>query len=475
MAFRIWSALLVGGLASLWILPLVQTYTGLNWTLLATFLILLIVFMSFGWVFNWYGANLVKRFITEATIWQRAARHHEAEEAYRRAIAVFDSFVLSPGTKKKRAANLVAHLARYYLARADKNSGSEAFIISYLKIRPEDNEVAEYWLDQVKNQVSLPKEYQDLVFRIGRAQPENRTIQHTIARLYLRAGRTDFPALQTYRRVLQEDTNGVAQLAGDLSAIFLKEGRADEWALQMYLHAFPNTQDRSLLLKGIAACVHWIAETGDNKALLDRAKKIIGGIDPERLKKMRTGFNPPIIQPSEEKVKLKNKVGAAWYPRIGWQESRLYQFFRSIPNFLSRQIMTLFQNIRHSQRAKRLLKWIMLTAMTVGMIWLMVNTVGHLLRTKVSIGKDKIAEVVTDPFTLQVAAYLKPEHAEKYVAFLRKHKLDAYWTEAKGKKRKWYQVRVSHFASKESAIAYGESLKKKGLIDDFYVANYSRP
>ena len=46
---------------------------------------------------------------------------------------------------------------------------------------------------------------------------------------------------------------------------------------------------------------------------------------------------------------------------------------------------------------------------------------------------------------------------------------------AKGKKKKWYQGRVSHFVSKKSAIAYGESLKKKGLIDDFYVANYSRP
>ena len=117
----------------------------------------------------------------------------------------------------------------------------------------------------------------------------------------------------------------------------------------------------------------------------------------------------------------------------------------------------------------------MLTAMAAGMIGLMVNTVGHLLKTKAFSGKGKISEVVTDPFTLQVAAYLKSEHAERYVDLLRKHKLDAYWTEAKGKKKKWYQVRVSHFVSKKSAIAYGESLKKKGLIDDFYVANYSRP
>ena len=137
--------------------------------------------------------------------------------------------------------------------------------------------------------------------------------------------------------------------------------------------------------------------------------------------------------------------------------------------------MTRFQNIRHSRQAKRLLKWSLLTAMTLGMIWLIVNTAGHLFKPQATRPKSEIRKVVTDPFTLQVAAYLKPEHAQRYVALLRKHKLDAYWTEAKGKKKKWYQVRVSHFATKKSAIAYGESLKNQGLIDDFYVANYSRP
>ena len=83
--------------------------------------------------------------------------------------------------------------------------------------------------------------------------------------------------------------------------------------------------------------------------------------------------------------------------------------------------------------------------------------------------------VVTDPYTLQVAAYLKTEHADKYVAQLKSMGLDAYWTKAQGAKSKWYQVRLSHFADKASARAYGDSLKAKGIIDDFYVANYQRP
>ena len=53
--------------------------------------------------------------------------------------------------------------------------------------------------------------------------------------------------------------------------------------------------------------------------------------------------------------------------------------------------------------------------------------------------------------------------------------LDSMHEQAKGKKKKWYQVRVSHFKDKKSAVAYGESLKAKGFIDDYYVANYARP
>ncbi|MBR9979519.1 MAG: SPOR domain-containing protein, partial [Desulfatitalea sp.] len=39
--------------------------------------------------------------------------------------------------------------------------------------------------------------------------------------------------------------------------------------------------------------------------------------------------------------------------------------------------------------------------------------------------------------------------------------------------RTWYQVKVSHFPTRDQARQYGEQLKTKGLIDDFYVANFT--
>jgi hypothetical protein len=44
-----------------------------------------------------------------------------------------------------------------------------------------------------------------------------------------------------------------------------------------------------------------------------------------------------------------------------------------------------------------------------------------------------------------------------------------------GAKRNWYQVRIDHFADKAAARRFGEELKAKGLINDFYVANFRPP
>ena len=88
---------------------------------------------------------------------------------------------------------------------------------------------------------------------------------------------------------------------------------------------------------------------------------------------------------------------------------------------------------------------------------------------------EKAPEVIIDPFTLQVAAYLKPTYAQKYVEQLKKQGFDAYWREAISANKKWYQVRISHFADKKSARDFGESLKTRGIIDDYYVANYIPP
>ena len=136
--------------------------------------------------------------------------------------------------------------------------------------------------------------------------------------------------------------------------------------------------------------------------------------------------------------------------------------------------------IRGSEKAKIFLKYAAVSVLAIGVIIAMVNTISHLIPTRPGIGLNHTPEiapvpVVTDPFTLQVAAYLKPEHAVKYETFLKKQNLDAYTIIVKGSQKTWYQVRISHFPDKNSAKAFGTSLKARKIIDDFYIANYERP
>ena len=76
--------------------------------------------------------------------------------------------------------------------------------------------------------------------------------------------------------------------------------------------------------------------------------------------------------------------------------------------------------------------------------------------------------------TLQVAANLKSEYALKFVDDLKQRGYDAYWIETASGGKTWYQVRIAHFPDPQSARDFGARLKQKGIIEDFYVTNYTR-
>jgi hypothetical protein len=477
LSIRIWATIFLGGIISLWILPVFHTHIGFEWSLVPALVIMIAVFITVGWVLNRFGLNVIKRMIREATTWERVGAYRGAEEAFKKATTVLDSFLLSPLVKRKESAKLAARLARFYLARTDKNHSSETFIIAYLKSHPEDEEVAENWLQQVESHGGLKTDHYELAFRIGNAQPNNNIIQQLLARFYLSEGRTDFTALQIYRKVLNREKNVAVDIIKDLATLFLRDRRDDEWALKIYLQAFKLGSERHKFLRGIAACVYWIRETERTTHLLQQARKLLVSLDEIQLKKLRAGFNPPIAETTEKQISAQLNIGIAVWKMVQQIGSFLFNFVTSAAIELKRRARDAINLIKQSRRPKLILKWTMITILAIGVIALTVNTTRHLVRTKRALyEKEKTTEIVaTDPFTLQVAAYLRPQDAERYVKYLKSKKLDAFLIKRRGKNRIWYQVRVSHFATKVSAREYGKRLKVKGIIDDFYVANFETP
>jgi hypothetical protein len=477
ISVRIWLTVLIGGVVCLWVLPSFQAQIGLQWVLLPVVLILVTAFLLIGWVSNRWGLGSVERLIHEAGVYERDGMVTQAEKRFRRAMAVFDSFLISPLVKKQKTDALTARVARFYLARARKTYDSEMFLVSYLQSNPQDEEVAENWVQQVESRGGLKEEHQDLAYLIGSAQPKNRTIQSVLARFFLTLERTDFPALQTYRRVLAADQPFPVDFLKDLAGLFLRERRADEWALAIYLRAIEASDHRPEILKGIAACVRWISLTDRNKPLLKEAYAYLDGIDPAEIKKMSAGFKPPVPLADPQAVQRSIQKRPSFLQTTGAVLQTFYEDVSALPVWIFRQLRTAARWSRQSRKSRQVFTGILLVGLSAAVVVLVINTVGHLVKTETPVVQkiEKAPEKITDPFTLQVAAYLKPVHAKKFVENLKKQDLDAYWREAISADKKWYQVRVSHFPDKKSARDFGESLKAKGIIDDYYVANFVAP
>jgi tetratricopeptide (TPR) repeat protein len=477
IAIRLWLTLLIGSLAALAGLQALQMPLGLEWAFALAAPVFVAVFYAIGWLFNRSGLNRVQRLINEASVWERAGKATQAEKLLRKAVAVFDSFLISPFNKERRACGLTGHMARFYLTQVEISPEAENTIMAYLEMRPEDQAVAEAWLQRLQDIDRNPKELEDLLYSLGKTQSDNPTIQTLIARRYLSDGRTDFQALQTYRRFIENKEARDKSIIIRMAELFFKKRRSDTWAMQTYLTAYKLDRKRRHLIHGLAACLQGVQADSTDSASFKEARVLLSEIDKTLLTKMAAKFKPagpplkiPDMPPKPGIVKT---VATATL----WATRALTAGIGSAMTSSAGMLTAAYQSIRGYHGLRPMLRWTALGLAGAGVVILVINTATHLMQSRPEPEKIETppAVVVTDPYTLQVAAYLKTEHAEKYVTQLKTLGLDAYWTEAQGAKSKWYQVRLSHFADKASARAYGDTLKAKGTIDDYYVANYQHP
>ena len=231
IAIRLWLTLLIGSLAALAGLQALQMPLGLEWAFALAAPVFVAVFYAIGWLFNRSGLNRVQRLINEASVWERAGNATQAEKLLRKAVAVFDSFLISPFNKERRACGLTGHMARFYLTQVEISPEAENTIMAYLEMRPEDQAVAEAWLQRLQDIDRNPKELEDLLYSLGKTQSDNPTIQTLIARRYLSDGRTDFQALQTYRRFIENKEARDKSIIIRMAELFFKKRRSDTWAM----------------------------------------------------------------------------------------------------------------------------------------------------------------------------------------------------------------------------------------------------
>ena len=462
---RLWLALMIGGPASIGLLTLLQEPGGPGWPMGVTAAVLAAVFVLLGWCGNRLGRRSIHQGLADGGVWERAGRYGEAETALRKAVAVYDSFLISPLARRRLASPITLHLARLHLARPDKDDEGLASVRSYLDAHPHDRTVAEAWLRWLERQDRFEPGDEALADRIAEAQPEHLDIQRMLGRRCLDTGRTDFQALEIYRRVMGQDARAAEQWTDRLAVLFLNEGRADQWALALYLAAW-GRGDQDRLRRGLAACVRFLTDGEASRAPLEQARGHLKGLDAVDLEILSEGFKTPVSRPAPNGR------------RVGTLAGRLLRGAGAAVGGLGLGVARASRVLWYSRSVRRTLAGCAVAGAAAAAGLLLVNTVGHLLQpAPPETVREKSFEIaaVIDPYTIQVAAYLKREHAENYVTELRGRQIDAHWKEARGKNKIWYQVRISHFPDKASALAYGEALKRRELIEDFYVANYDPP
>jgi septal ring-binding cell division protein DamX len=478
-AIRLWMTNLIGATVGIVLFSLLKPDLGPIGAPIGVAVLLAAIFVALGWMANRIGLKHIRHLARLAGTAERQGLHAEAETGFRGALAALDSFLLSPAVRRRYLPPLAGRMARFYLGRNLRDSVAEGFVAAFLARHPGDVEVAEQWIRHIQDREEAAAEYEELAARLGAAHPGNTLIQHGLARFYLMLERTDYTALQSYRRLW--DSGGVSvppEFCTALAALLRREGRHDEWARQVCLHAgerppVPEVSDAAPVYPGKPL------RTAPEKRAFSQPEP-----EPEDSGEEAFRMSPAADEPDDDAAEESRQV--LWRPvrlNPGWVSGSA-RLFRPV-------LQKLAQGLRRSvaiatpgrvltlPAARFALLLIPFCAIAAAGVW-MALAPGEVPAPPTAPAAeptgpaDSAAAVDTGPYTLQVAAYLKLEYALKFVEDLKKKGIDAYWTETASGDKRWYQVRISHFPDAAAARDFGRRLKQQGAVDDFYVTNTGR-
>ena len=473
ISVRLWLTGVAGGLFCLIFLPGWERFFGLRWLALPAAVVLAAVFVGAGWGMNRMGIALARRQVQNASAWERAGMIREAEKGLQRAAALFDSFWMSPFFRRKKAPWLYGALAKFHLSQFPAVSHTRALAAGYLRRHPQDRMVAETWLEGLVSRKQFSDEEHAAAARVGEALGHHASIQQLLMQFFLAGGRMDFDAQMIYRQAWKARQPMDTRQVHELARLLLRESIINPWTFQVYLKACQTGMTDALA--GVAAGLQLVPLGDEGRRDLAVARQLVSGLDAEKVQRLGAGFKPPEEAPLRSVPRGATRLRQPLAPRITkTAEAFFARAFKGFWDaFLSGRGWLAGLKPRHVLFGLGLC-----SACGLGLLVVLAGRPAKAPSSspsRVTGGRVPIEDkaVITDPFTIQVAAYLTARDAQKIVDQLGGQKLDAFWTRATGANRTWYQVKVSHFPTREAAQRFGRDLKSRGLIDDFFVSNYN--
>ena len=412
ISVHLWVTTLFAIPLSFYLLPgLSEFFPGIN-PLITGFVTIAGVIAIISILMDLAAKKIITNLIKEGHAWERSGIFNKADKNYTKALRVYDTFLLWPFAAKKTAQRISGAIAKFYLNSSVENKNFKLGTLVYLKINPADKDIAHLWLTRLRKSSIVTSFEQEILSMLAQRYYSDKILSILILDIFLGLEREDFTAKKLYQHVLSDPE--------------LKHGYA----------------------KKIEALIGKPEDTLQKEVSFQL-------FDKKPVRKVEIG----------KKVQVLTKKGVSIL-------QSLWSFMGGSFSFLMLTAAKVYTYIKQNEKIRFYLKAGFLTLVSGLLLFFMIGPISHIFKSR-TIEKEKIKTPIQvfKPFTIQVAAYLKPKHAQKYVDILKKKEIDARIKKVYGGGKTWFVVRVSEFIDRKSAAAYGQKLKKQKIIDDFFVNN----
>ena len=404
----------------------------------------------------WHIRGLVR----EAQLWERSGIATRAEKKFIRAVRIYDSAWISPLAARRAGPMLISSLARFYLASGSCRREIQGAASAWLAQNPKDNSLARFWLERIQDQDVAGTFTQSILTVLADTWYADPELCRILVDVFLDQGRMDFSARRLYRSFLDmiemtgEDNNASQQ--DRVRAETIRDMMSERLATPEP-DPEPEMPEPGLGTLG--------DERVDSTIIVPGAQEGNGpfvGLTDQAFEDGPAGWRP------EDDIYAGQQTSgrvSALVSGIGRKAAGGGSFIADRTGKAKYAVLNLIQ-IR--ERWWGWVRRIMIACLGAWLIFFVWGTFSHMFKTAEQPARQ-IKIVIPKPFTIQVAAYHKKAHADRYMATLAQNGLETTMKVTDGGGKTWYLVRVSGFTDQKSAQVYGNRLKADHIIDEFFV------
>ncbi|CCK78742.1 conserved uncharacterized protein [Desulfobacula toluolica Tol2] len=386
-------------------------FPGIN-HVITGFVTLACCMVIIGFLMDMTAKKIINHLIKEGRVWEISGLFNKAEINYTKALRMFDTFLFRPFFSRNTTRKISAAIAKFQLNTAVENPNFKPVAAVYLKMNPDDVDVAELWLKQIRQSACVTSFEQEVISVLAEKYYTDTILSALLTDIFLGLERKDFTAKKLYNQVQKE----------------------------------PVFESR--YSKKIADIIEKVDESFEQTSW---------SFSDDKTQKKTIGTGTLLKSIISECVCFLKWFGAG---------------FGSVISFFVLSTGKGYAYLKECENTRFYLKAGLLSILSVWFVVFMVSTFSHLLKSGTKEKQTvKIEISIPKPFTIQVSAYLKQQYADKYVERLKKKGVKAMVKKVVGGGKTWFVVRISEFVDKKSAKAYGQKLKQQNIIDDFFVNN----